>query len=160
MWVTCIRIQCVGSSSLDAAQAVDHALELYNHPDVKVQFSNHTIDACGGGTQMDLFLKLCDVNQVKNHDNYIYTTCSLHGLNLYTYSPTTNTMGNGRLLKQNALQTLHTTYNFSQKFEAIEWATVWTLLTGVLSMNVKYPVTMRWECIGETIKYKLNYCEQ
>ena len=62
VWVTCIGIQCAGNSSLGTTHAVDHTLEVYDHPDVKVQFSNHTTDTGSGGTKRDLFLKLCDDN--------------------------------------------------------------------------------------------------
>ena len=48
----------------------------------------------------------------------------LHGLNLYISSPTAKTMGNGDLLKHNALQLPHTAYNLSQQYEAGEWAAI------------------------------------
>lgn len=88
---------------------------------------------------------------MKSREEYVYTTCALYGLNLCLSSPTTKTMGDGGLLKRNALQLLHTAYNLLQQYEAYEWATIWTLLTVVSSVNVKCPVMMRWKCVGEAL---------
>ena len=67
---------------MDAADAVDHALQIYDFDDQRVLLSNHGTDAGGGGTRRDLFLKLCDVNRVMNLLEYMYTACALHTLNL------------------------------------------------------------------------------
>ena len=53
-------------------------------------------------------------------------------------------MGDGDLLKRNALQLPHTAYNLSHKYEADEWATSCTLLTSVSTVNVEYNVMTRW----------------
>ena len=65
-----------------AAEAVDHALLIYDFDDQRVLLANHGTDTGGGGTQTDLFLKLCEVNRVMTLLEYIYPTCALHGLNL------------------------------------------------------------------------------
>ena len=93
---------------MDAADAVDHSLRIYDFDDERVLLLNHGTDAGGGGTRRDLFLKLSNVNRVMNLLEYIYTTCALHALNLCLSSPTTLIMGDGGLLKRNALQCLHT----------------------------------------------------
>ena len=86
----------------------------YDFDDQRVLLSNHGTDVGGGGIRRELFLKICDVNRVMNLLEYIYTTCALHALNICISSPTTLTMGDGRLLKRNALQCLHTAYNLAQ----------------------------------------------
>ena len=80
--VLCIGIQGEGNSCLDFAEAIDHALQLYDFTENQVLLSYHGIDAGGGGTRRDLFLKLYGVNQVMSIPEYFYTTCALHGLNL------------------------------------------------------------------------------
>ena len=101
--VLCLGIQGAGNSSMDAAEAVDHALLIYDFDDQRVLLANHGTDAGGGGTRRDLLLKLCEVKRVMNVLEYIYTTCALHGLNLCLSSPITLTMGGGGLLKRNDL---------------------------------------------------------
>jgi len=141
--VLCLGIQGAGNSSMDAAEAVDHASQIYDFDDQRVLLSYHGIDAGGGGTQRDLFLKLRIINRVINLLEYIYTTCTLHGLNLCLSSPTTLTMGDGGLLKRNALQCLHTTYNLAQQYTSDEWAAIWKFVTGITSVNIKCPVMTR-----------------
>ena len=53
-------------------------------------------------------------------------------------------MGDGDLLKRNALQLPHTTYNLSYQYEADEWAAIWTLLTSVSTVNMEYNAMARW----------------
>ena len=158
--VLCLGIQGAGNSSMDAADAIDHALKFYDFDDKRVLLSNHGTDAGGGGTRRDLFLKLSNVNRVMNLLEYIYTTCALHGLNLCLSSPTTLTMGDGGLLKRNALQCLHTAYNLAQQYTSDEWAAIWKLVTGITSVNVKCPVMTRWECVGECVEHVTKYREQ
>jgi len=112
--VTCIGIQGAGNTSVDLAVGIDHCLKVFDYGDARVKLSNHTTDAGGGGTRLDLMLKLGEVNRVKNMETYIYSTCALHGLNLCLSTPTTETMGYGGLLKRNALQLLHNAYSLSQ----------------------------------------------
>jgi len=109
--VTCIGIQGAGNTSVDVAVGIDHCLKVFDYGDARVKLSNHTIDAGGGGARRDLMLKLGEANRVKNMETYIYTTCALHGLNLCLSTPTTKIMGDGGLLKRNALYLLHTAYN-------------------------------------------------
>ena len=53
-------------------------------------------------------------------------------------------MGDGDLLKRNALQLPHTMYNLSHRYEAGEWDAIWTLLTSVSTMNIEYNAMGRW----------------
>jgi len=158
--VTCIWIQGAENTSVDAAVGIDHCLKVFDYGGARVKLSNHTTDAGGGGTRRNLMLKLGEVNRVKNMEMYIHSTCVLPGLNICLSTPTTKTMGDGGLLKRNALQLLYTAYNFSQQYEACEWADIWTLLTGVPSVNVKCPVMTRWRCVGEAVENITKYHEE
>ena len=122
--VLSLGIQGSVHSSIDAADAVDHALQLYDFTDNHVLLSNHGTDSGAGDTQRDLLLKLCDINRVMIIPEYIYTTYALHDLNLYLSSPTTLIMGDGGLLKRNTLQCLHSAYNLSQQYGPDEWAAI------------------------------------
>ena len=59
--------------------------------------------------------------RLKNYDEYMYTTCSLHGLNLTLSSPKNLIMGDGGLMKHNTLQYIHTAYNLAQQYNSEEW---------------------------------------
>ena len=147
-------------SGLDAAETIDHALQVYDFTDDLVLLSNHGIYAGGGGMRRDLFLKICDINQVMSVTEYIYTTCALHGLNMCLCSPKSLSMGDGGLLKRNALQCLHTAYNLSQQYDTDEWAAICTLFTGRKIANIKCPVMTRWECVGECVVHIKTYREE
>ena len=69
-------------------------------------------------------------------------------------------MGDGGILKRNALQCLHTAYNLSQQYDTDEWASIWTLVTRILNVNVKCPVMKLWECVGECVEHVTKYREQ
>lgn len=58
-------------------------------------------------------------------------------------------MGDGGLLKRNAMQTLHTAYNLTQQYEQKEWEDIWQLSTGMQHYSMKCPVMTRWECVAE-----------
>ena len=113
--VTSIGIQSAGNTSIDAAEGIDHALKVYDYPDDSILLSNHGTDAGGGGTREDLLRKLHSVNRVHNLNEYIFTTCALHGLNLCLSSPATLTIGDGGLLKRNTIQ--HITYQCNLNLE-------------------------------------------
>ena len=119
--VTCIGIQSAGNFSVDAAEGVDHALKPYDHHEESLKFSVQGTDAGGGGTRKDLADKVESRGRVKEYAEYIWCTCSLHGLNLTLSSPTNLIMGDGGLLKRNALQCLHTAYNLAQQYHYEEW---------------------------------------
>ena len=108
--VICIGIQSVGNFSGDTAQGVDHVLQPYDHDDTPVQFSCQDTEASGDGTRNDMANKLEARGMVKDYSEYVYTTCSLHAMNITLSSPTNLSVGNGGLLKHNALQCLHTAY--------------------------------------------------
>jgi len=122
--VNCIGIQGAGNTSVDADVGIYHCLIFFDYGDARMKLSNHTTDAGGGGTRRDLMLKLGEINRAKNMETYIYSTCALHGLDLCLSTTTTKTMGDGDLLKRNALQLLHAAYNLSQQYEDCEWASI------------------------------------
>ena len=129
--------------------------------DARVKFTGQGTDAGGGGKRGDLVQQLTIiVDRIKNLPEYIWTTCVLHGLNLCLSSPTTMTMDDGGLLKQIALQLLHSVYNLSQQYDFKAWADIWTLLTGTKSENVKFPIMTRWECVCEAVENVTKYCEE
>ena len=90
----------------------------------------------------------------------MYTTCTLYGLSLCLSSPTTLTMGDGGLLKRNALQCLHTAYNLAQQYTSDEWDAIWKLVTGITSVNIKCHVMTCWECVVECVEHVTKYREQ
>ena len=93
------------------------------------------------------------MDRVKNESGYMYPTCALHGLNLALSSPTTLTMGDGGLLKRNAIQCLHSAYNLSQQYDSNSWIHLWMLITGERGTQMKFPVMTRWECVGEGVDH-------
>ena len=105
--VTCIWIQGADNSTVEAAAVIDCALKVYDYIDSLVQFSGYGTDAGGSGTQEDLLQKLVTLDRVCNLGECVWTTCSLHGLNIYLSLPTTMTMVEGGLLNFTALQLLH-----------------------------------------------------
>ena len=90
----------------------------------------------------------------------MYTTYALHALNLCLSSSTPLTMGDGGLLKHTALRCLHTAYNLAQKYTFDEWATIWQLVIGITSVNIKWPVMTRWECVGGYMEHVTKYREE
>ena len=114
--VSFIGIQSAGNTSKDAAMGVDNALLLFDDVDRKQVLDNGGTDAGGGGTREDIGLKLNNVGRVKEWDEFLASTCGLHGMNLTLASPTTLVMGDGALLRRNAMQLLHTAYNLSQYY--------------------------------------------
>ena len=158
--VTCIGIQSAGNFSVDAAEGIDHAMKPYDHEEETLQYSVQGTDAGGGGTRIDLANKLDSCGRIREYTEYIWSTCSLHGLNLTLSSPTNLIMGDGGLLKRNALQCLHTAYNLAQQFHFDEWKDIWMLLTGTVYHSMKMPVMSRWECVGESVVHILQYKEE
>ena len=155
--VTCIGIHSAGNFSVDAAEGVDHALKPYDHDREPLKISVQGTDAGGGGTRKDLADKLDSRGRIKDYGEYVWTTCSLHGMNITLSSPTNLIMGDGGLLKRNALQCLHTAYNLAQQFHFEEWKDIWMLLTGTIYVTMKMPVMSRWECVGESVEHVLKY---
>ena len=100
--VNCIGIYSAGNFSTDAAQGFDHALIPYDSNDNRTMLYGQGIDAGGSGTRKDLADKLNRCARDKNYDEYMYTTCSLHGFNLTLSSPTNIIMGDSGLLRHNA----------------------------------------------------------
>ena len=86
-------------------------------------------------------------------NEYNWTTCALHALNLTLSSPTEVTLGLGGLGKRTALQLLHSAYNLSQHFKDTEWSSLWKLLTGMTCTQLKAPVLSRWECVAEACEH-------
>ena len=157
-----IGIESAENDSIGAAKAIDHALKTFDLPEEKITIANHGTDAGGGGTRKDLLVKLVGVGRVSQSQvtTYIHSTCALHGLNLCLSSPTILVMGDGGLLKRNAMQTLHSAYNLSVQYDEKEWADVWMLVTGTRSQHVKCPVMTRWECVGDAANHVCKYLEQ
>ena len=153
-------IESAGNSSIDAAEAIDHALKQYDCLGCRILLANHGTDAGGGGTRKDLADKLQDLDRVLNYIEYIYSTCSLRGLNLCLSSPTTLTMGDGGLLKIHALQCLHTAYNLLQQYHSTEWMDLWLVLSGSQTKGVKCPIMSRWKCVGDTVDNVMTYKEE
>ena len=118
-----------------------------------MKISHQCTDAGGGGTRIDLFRKLEEVDRVKNRNEYMHPTCGLHGLNLTLSVPTVLTMGDGGLHKRNALQCLHSAYNLSLQYDSTSWGQLWTLITGEKGSQMKCPVMTRWECVGEGVDH-------
>lgn len=54
-----------GNTSRDAAAGINSALTLFDLPGNKLKLSNQCTDAGGGGTRLDLFRKLEEVDRVK-----------------------------------------------------------------------------------------------
>ena len=79
---TCISIQSASNFSTDIAQGVDHALIPYNSDDNRIILYGQGVDAGGGGTRKYLDDKLNRCMRVKNYDEYVYTTCSFHDINV------------------------------------------------------------------------------
>ena len=67
--VTYVGVQSAGNTSIDAAEGIDHALQVYDCSDDRILLSNHGTDAGGGGTREDLLRKLHSVNRVKHFWN-------------------------------------------------------------------------------------------
>ena len=157
-----VGIEGADNTSIGAAKAVDFTMKIYDTPAEKLLISNHGTDAGGGGTRIDLLEKLIEVGRVnaEKRSNYHHSTCSLHGLNITLSSPTLLTMGDGGLLKRNAMQTLHTAYNLTQQYERKEWEDIWQLSTGMQHHNMKCPVMTRWECVAEAVSHICKYIEE
>ena len=155
--MTCIGIQSTGNLSVDAAQGVDHALIPYDTENNRLKLSVQGTDADGGGTRKDLADKLEMNDRVRDYSEYVYSTCSLHGMNITLSSPTQLIMGDGGLLKRNALQCMHTAYNLAQQYHTTEWKDIWIVITGAKYEAMKMPVMSRWECVGESVEHILKY---
>lgn len=112
--VTYFGIQGSGDSTVETAATIDHAIKVYDYIDSPVQFSGHGTNVGGGGTREYILQKLVTVARIDNLGEYVWTTCSLHTLNIFLSSPTTITMGEGGLLKRTTLQLLHSAYNLLQ----------------------------------------------
>ena len=78
-------------------------------------------------------------------------------MNITLLSPTQLIMGDGGLLKRNALQCMHTAYNLSQQYHTTEWKDIWIVITGAKYEAMKMPVMSRWECVGESVEHMLKY---
>ena len=89
----------------------------------------------------------------QNENEYMYPTCALHGLNISLSSPTTLIVGDGGLLKHNAMQLLYYAYNLSQQYDSNSWIILWMLITGERETQMKCPVMTRWECVGEGVDH-------
>ena len=53
-----IGIDTKGNTSRDAAEGIDNVIKLFDSLGKKIKFSHQCIDASGGGTRVDLFLKI------------------------------------------------------------------------------------------------------
>ena len=147
--VTLIRIQSAINTSSNAAGEVDHAPCLFDTDDHRFVLSNDGTDAGGGWTRMDFGLKLSEIGRVRNIEEYLASTCILHGINLTLASPTLLTMGEGALLRCNLGQVLHTAYNLSRQYGRDEWEQLWEKTTTNACEHIPCPVMTRWECVGD-----------
>ena len=154
--VTSIGIQSAGNTSVDGAKGIDRALMLFDTEEDHKQVAAGGSDAGGGATRMDLGVKLNQRGRVRKICEYIATTCTLHGMNLTLQSPTTLTMGEGRLYKCSAMQLLHTAYNLSQQYRVGEWSSLWLKITKKKCKQMKSPVMTRWEYVSEAVENMLD----
>ena len=151
--VTCIGISSAVGDSKSAAKNISHALKIYDSEDKKVTISNQGTDAGRGGTGSELANQMDKQGRVRNMNEYNWTTCALHALNLTLSSPTELTLGPGGLGKRTALQLLDTACDLSENFKDTEWSSLWKLLTGVSCDQLKAPVLSRWECIADACEH-------
>ena len=92
-----IVIDTVDNILRGAAAGIDNTLKIFDLPNHKLEISSQYTDAGEGGTRIDLFRKLEEVDGIKNRDEYMYPTCGLYGLNLTLSAPTTLTIGYSEL---------------------------------------------------------------
>ena len=71
----------------------------YDNEEEPLQFSVQGTYGGGGGTRKDLADKLESRGRIKNYAEYVWSTCSLHGLNLTLPSPTNLIMGDRGLIE-------------------------------------------------------------
>lgn len=121
MKVKSFGIQSDSNLTVDAAEGINHVLQMYDSRDHRIQLENYdSDDAGGGGTRKDLVDKRQLLDRVLNYEEYIHTMCALYGLNLTFLSPTILNMEAGGLLKRNMLQCLHTACNLLQQYHTQE----------------------------------------
>jgi hypothetical protein len=115
--VVCFGIEHAGNNSDDAANAIHHALTLfeYAYPRTLV-FKASTTDAGGGGVKLPLVNALSALGRVDNGLDYTSATCSLHAMNLMISVPCETLLGTGGLKKRTFLQVLHTEYTLKGLF--------------------------------------------
>ena len=90
-------------------------MKLYDNDNHIIKLSVQFIDTGGDRTHLDLADKLETYVRVNNYEEYTYSICPLHEISLTLSFPTNLIMGNGGLLKRNALRCLHTVYNLAQQ---------------------------------------------
>eukprot|EP00957_Ditylum_brightwellii_P096027 7316157-Ditylum_brightwellii.AAC.1 len=108
--IACIMLEEATNTVMleNAATGIDYALIPYDDEDDeergRIEMFYQGTDVGGGGTRKDLFEKLCTTESVhEDHEEYMYPTCALHGFNLNLSSPCILIMGDGGLLKHDAL---------------------------------------------------------
>ena len=85
-----------GNSSEDATKDIDHALKIWDLiTEGRILFHAQCTDASGGGTRSSLRDWLLKLGRVcsNNIQNYYFTTCTFHGLNLTLSVPVKTCLG-------------------------------------------------------------------
>ena len=100
-------------------------------------FPSQGIDAGGSITQKDLAHKWELFNCVLNDEEYAYTTCALYGLDLILSLYNNLIMSDDDLLKRNALWCLQSAYNLAQRYNSMDWADLWMLITSGKRVGLK-----------------------
>jgi hypothetical protein len=87
--------------------------------DIKIQ--GQTTDSGGGGVLVGLANALQEKNLCR--PRYLFTSCSLHNLQLSVANPIKEVIGEGGLEKKNAMQLLHSVYDLQASMPLEVWKT-------------------------------------
>ena len=156
--VICFGIESAGSTSKDAAKAINHSLRLFEYSSgTRLHFKSSTTDAGGGGTNESLVKELVTVDRAVNDCNYDWVNCVLHALNLMLQCPIEAVFGAGGLKKRTFMQMLHTCYTLKGLYPIKTWREMWILATGTIWVDIKCPVLSRWEHVGEASQHVEKY---
>ena len=142
--VICFGIESAGSTSKDAARAINHSLRLFEYGSgTRLHLKSSTTDAGGGGTNESLVKELVGVDRAVNDCNYDWVNCSLHAMNLMLQCPIEAVLGAGGLKKRTFMQMLHTCYTLKGLYPIKTWREMWMLATGTTWVDIKCPVLSR-----------------
>ena len=99
-------------TNIGAGQAVGYSTQKLNLNGMTKVYSGQTTDSGGGGTLDGLAAELASLDLTVPQDDYLVASCGIHCLQLQLSGPTKELIGEGGLDKRNAIQLLHTVYDF------------------------------------------------
>ena len=153
-----IDIDGAGSSSKEAADAINNSIEKVRPVFDSIKFFGQTTDSGGGGVLESLHrflaaLGLCTSKWA--YEYYAVAGCGLHGLQLGFANGMKAAFGEGGLRIRTLLQLLHSCYDLQKHMPGAECKLLWTLITECPPPDTKITaaVLTRWWYVNQACKH-------